>query len=88
MIKCSRSVWRKFSPYQKKLFDVLNYKFNLGEYTSGIFKSKVTNEEMAKLAHNLAIVACWYIGDNCMHTNSLQILSKPIKNDSKNKRSK
>ena len=62
--KCSKNIYKKFSPYQKRLFKTLNYKFNLVEYWTGIFKNKITSKEAAKLAHNLAIVACWVIEEN------------------------
>lgn len=71
--KPNKKIWNKLSKYQKDLWEILNYKFGLAEYWTGIFKVSPTEKEVKILCHNLALVAVWTIGKE---------------DDSKNKRSK
>lgn len=90
--KPNKELWNKLSKYQKKLWLVLNYKFSLAEYLSGIFKVSPSDKEIKVMAHNLAFVAVWTIGDGvrfkCPVHADYRCFCDPRKNDSKNKRSK
>jgi len=58
----NKEIWDKLNNFQKKYWQLLNWKFNIPEYWSGIFqdpKRQPTDKEAATLAHNLALVAVW-----------------------------
>ena len=63
--KPNKKIWKKFSKYQKSLWEVLNYKFNAEElYPPKSPTFSCTKKEIECVAHNLALVAVWTVGED------------------------
>lgn len=64
MEKPSNKNWRKLTKNQKELFNLLNAKFNAQElYPPKSPTFICTKKEIECIAHNLALVAVWSIGE-------------------------
>lgn len=62
--KCSPAIYRKFTPYQQKVWDDLYNTFLFPAHFHSDWESKKNKEQQEVTAHNMACEAVWYMRDN------------------------